>query len=91
MPSSGMWLRAGFVRTEVSEECVASIFRVRVISELGRALGVTIVPTPLILNTLKLEATLSFQSSVLRRATQRHILVITFTAVKTSNLALCYN
>jgi hypothetical protein len=26
-PSSGMWRRMGLVRTDVSEECVASIFR----------------------------------------------------------------
>jgi hypothetical protein len=34
MPSSGLWRRVGIVRTDVSEESVASMFRVEIICEL---------------------------------------------------------
>jgi hypothetical protein len=36
-----MWHRVTLVRTEVSEERIASIFRVETISELGATLAVT--------------------------------------------------
>jgi hypothetical protein len=41
MPSSGMLRRAVLIRTDVSEEHVASIFRVEIIRELGTTLAVT--------------------------------------------------
>jgi hypothetical protein len=41
MPSSGMGRRVVLVRTDVSEERIASIIRVERISELGTALVVT--------------------------------------------------
>jgi hypothetical protein len=41
MPSSGMLHHLALVGTEVSEECIASIIRVKRISELGTTLTVT--------------------------------------------------
>jgi hypothetical protein len=41
MPSSGMWHCLSFVTLAVSEECVASIFRVEGISQLGTTLAIT--------------------------------------------------
>jgi hypothetical protein len=41
MPSSGMLHHVAIVRTDVSEEFIASIFRVARIGELGTKLGVT--------------------------------------------------
>jgi hypothetical protein len=41
MPSSGMLRRVALARTDVSEECSASIMRVTRIGELGTTLGVT--------------------------------------------------
>jgi hypothetical protein len=43
MPSSGMWRRVGLVRQDVSEECIASIFKVERISEVEN-LAVTTEP-----------------------------------------------
>lgn len=40
MPSCGMWGRVDLVRTDISEEFVASILRVEVIHEGGAALTV---------------------------------------------------
>jgi hypothetical protein len=40
MPSSGMLCRVVLVRTELSEEHVASIIRVTIIGELGTTLAV---------------------------------------------------
>jgi hypothetical protein len=40
MPSLGMWRRVDLVRTDVSEERVASIFRVEKITERGKGLDV---------------------------------------------------
>jgi hypothetical protein len=39
IPSSGMWRRVALVRTDVSEECVASIIRVKRIMVLETALA----------------------------------------------------
>jgi hypothetical protein len=41
MPSSGMWRHVTRVRTDVSEESIVSVFRVRRMSELGTTLAVT--------------------------------------------------
>jgi hypothetical protein len=40
MPSSGMLLRVVLVRTDVSEESIASIIRVTNIGEVAKTLGV---------------------------------------------------
>jgi hypothetical protein len=67
------------VRTDASEESVASIIRVKIISELGRKLAVAqllvtanVVPSSLILFALMMEATRSSETSVLIRATRCH-------------------
>jgi hypothetical protein len=54
------------VRTDVSQENISSVFRVKIISELGTMLAVT---STLIIFILKMEAILSFETSVLPRAT----------------------
>jgi hypothetical protein len=41
MPSSGMLRRVALVRTDVSEESISSIIRVKRIGELGTTLAVT--------------------------------------------------
>jgi hypothetical protein len=41
MPSSGMLLRVALVRTDVSEESIASIIRVTRMGEVGTPLAVT--------------------------------------------------
>jgi hypothetical protein len=41
MPSTGMLRRVPLVRTDVSDECIASIIRVTRLGELGTALAVT--------------------------------------------------
>jgi hypothetical protein len=41
MLSSGMLRRVALVRTDVSEECISSIIRVKRIDELGITLAVT--------------------------------------------------
>jgi hypothetical protein len=68
MPSSGMLRRVGLVRTDVSEELIASIIRVTRIGELGTTyirflrcvfrllVTANIVHTPPILVTLMMEA-----------------------------------
>jgi hypothetical protein len=75
------------VRTDVSEENIASVIKVKRISELGTTLAVisnrnsvlqllvtaNVVPTSLILFTLKTEEILSSETSVLARTTRRKI------------------
>jgi hypothetical protein len=75
MLSSGMLDSVALIRTDVSEECSASIIRVTRIGELG-TLTVTsncftanVVPSSLILVTLMMEALHSSETSVLTRAT----------------------
>jgi hypothetical protein len=63
-------VNAALVRTDVSEECIASIIRVTRISELG-TLGV--VASSLILVTLMMEVIPSSETSVLTRATRYNI------------------
>jgi hypothetical protein len=41
MPSSGMLRHVALVRTDILEECSASIIRVTRISEIGKTLAVT--------------------------------------------------
>jgi hypothetical protein len=77
-----MLSRVVLVRTEVSEECIATIIRVSRIGELGTTLAVTsnrntlrrniVVPSSLNLVTLMMEATRSSEKSVLTRANRRH-------------------
>jgi hypothetical protein len=69
MASSGMLRRVALVRTDVSEEFIASFIRVIRIGELGT----TNVPSSPILVTLMNEALSSSETSVLTRATRRNI------------------
>jgi hypothetical protein len=76
-----MLRRVVLVRIDVSEERIASIIRVRRIGELGTTLRsilrllvtANVVPSSPILVTLMMEATLSFETLVLTRATGRNI------------------
>jgi hypothetical protein len=68
------------VGTDVSEEYIASIIRVKRICELGTPLTITrkldttnVIPSSLILFTLIMEAIRSSETSVLTRATLHHI------------------
>jgi hypothetical protein len=71
MSSSGMWRRVALVIIDVSEERVASIFRVVQCGSVCYTANV--VPSSLILSTLVRKATCSSGTSVLTRATRRHI------------------
>jgi hypothetical protein len=75
--SSGMLHRIALVRTDVSEELIASIVRVTRIGVLGTALAylvtAKVVPSS-ILVTLTMEAISSSETVVLTRTTQRNIL-----------------
>jgi hypothetical protein len=86
-PSSDMWHSAALVRRDASEECIASIIRVKWICELGTTKAVssngsmfqmlvtaTVDPSSLVLSTRKMEAMRSSETSVLSRITWRHIL-----------------
>jgi hypothetical protein len=65
------------VKTDGSEERIASIIRADRISELGSALGILVtantVPSSLILSALMMEAIRSYETHLLTRATRRHI------------------
>jgi hypothetical protein len=66
MPSSGMWRRVGILLTNVSEEHIASIFRVEEIQ-------LQLVHRSWISSTLKMEAIRSSETSVNKIPTWRHI------------------
>jgi hypothetical protein len=77
-----MFRRVALVRTDVSEELSASIIRVTRIDELGTTFlrsalrlldTASVVPSRLILVTLVMGAIYSSETSVLTRATRRHI------------------
>jgi hypothetical protein len=86
LPSSGMWRRVALVRTDVSEERIASIIRMTRIGKLGTTLAVAsnvflrsvrrllvtanVVPSSPILVILIMEAIRSSETSVLTRATR---------------------
>jgi hypothetical protein len=71
MVFSGMLRRLALVRTDVSEELIASFIRV---TRIGRLLvTASVVPSSPILVTLMKEALSSSERSVLTRATQRNI------------------
>jgi hypothetical protein len=67
-----MLRRVGLVKTNVSEENVASIISVKIIGELG-IVTANFGPSSLILFILMMEATRSSETSVLTTATRRHI------------------
>jgi acetylglutamate synthase len=75
MASSEMLRRVALVRIDVPEELSTSIIRVTRIGELGK-LAVTsnrVVPSSPILVTLIMEMLSSSETSVLTKATRRHI------------------
>jgi hypothetical protein len=62
------------VRTDILEECIASIIRVQRISELGTPLAVSNKMTAnIVLSTLMMEVILSCEVSVLTRVTHCNI------------------
>jgi hypothetical protein len=72
MPSSGVWRRVALVRTDVSEERIATIIMVKGMSELHHCTN--IFPSSLILVTLLMEVIRSSDTSLFARDTVRHIL-----------------
>jgi hypothetical protein len=78
MAFSGMLRRVALVRTDVSEELRASFIRVTRIGELGTTLGrllvtASVFPSSPILVTLMKEVLISYETSVLTKATRRDI------------------
>jgi hypothetical protein len=67
-----MLRRVVLVRTDVSGELSASFIRVTKIGELGTTLAVTSIVSPIFVTLMK-EALSSSDTSVLTRATRRHI------------------
>jgi hypothetical protein len=65
-----MLRRMALVRTDVSEECIASSIRVKTISELGTMLAVTSNSSKLILFTVMMEVIHYSETSVRTRATR---------------------
>jgi hypothetical protein len=73
MASFGTLRRVALVKTDVSEEHIASIIRVTRIGELGKTLvTASVVPSSPILVTL-MTAPSSTETSVVTRATRRNI------------------
>jgi hypothetical protein len=74
MVPSGMLRRVALVRTDISEECIASIIMVTRIDVLGTTLAVTsvVLTTPSLVTLMK-EALSSSETSVITRATRRNI------------------
>jgi hypothetical protein len=81
MPSSGMWGRVAILLTDVSEERIASIFRVLSL----QLPALTLVHRLWNSYTLNMEAIRSSETSVNKLSTRRHIPEDDI-AVKTSNL-----
>jgi hypothetical protein len=82
MPSSGILHRVALIRTDVSEERIASIIRVTRMCKLGTTLAssvfqllvaVNVVPSSLILVTVMIEAIHSSETSILTGTTRRNI------------------
>jgi hypothetical protein len=81
MASSGMLHSVALVKTDVSVELNVSTITVTRISELGTTLAVSsnllvtanVVPNSLILVTLMMKALISYEKSVLTRATRCNI------------------
>jgi hypothetical protein len=75
MKNAVVWnvMPRGSLRTDVSQERVASIIRVKIISERGLLIIASVVLSSLILVTLIKEALSSSETSVLTRATRRNI------------------
>jgi hypothetical protein len=78
MASSEISSRMALVRADVSEECIASIIRVTRIgvtsnSVLRLLITANVVPSSPILVSVMMEAIHSSETSVLIRATRRHI------------------
>jgi hypothetical protein len=69
MPSSVMWCRVSLVRTDISQECIASTL----LCSMPQLLTVHIVPSLLILFSLMMGAICSSKTLILRRATWHHI------------------
>jgi hypothetical protein len=74
MASSGMLRRVDLIRTNVSEERIASIIRMTRICELRTTQAANAVRSSPILVTLMMEALSSSETSVLTRATRRNII-----------------
>jgi hypothetical protein len=72
-----MWRRVGLVRTDVSEERIASIFRIEGIRENASSIKQLAAangpPSSPILSILKMEATCSSETSALTIPTLHHV------------------
>jgi hypothetical protein len=64
-----MWRRMGLIITDISEQVVAYVFRVR----FCLLVTANVVSMSLIYSTLKMEATSSSSTSVITRLTRCHI------------------
>jgi hypothetical protein len=83
MPYSGRLNSMALVRTDVSEERIASFIRVLGVDDLATTLAVTskrrllvianVVPSSLIIANLMMEALHSYETSIVRKATRLNI------------------